>query len=296
MRQRRVFVRQPAGPRRNPPACAAAARLCTRAVILLMVTVLIVCCGLLHPKPSGAAAPAISQKKGFDTCATPSHQAMADFWTGTVASTWFVYIGGSSVGCTPTTTASWMSQELNRGWRILPIWVGRQASCTGFASRMSSDASTAYSQGQTAGSNAYSELLNLGIGTSPVVYDLEGFDASNSTCLAAAKAYMRGWASQLHLGTPNKAGLYTSAGVLDNFSGIAPAPDFVWGGNPGSGSHTTHIDYVSDSHWTQNQRHKQYTAGTNVTAGSTTLFVDRDCSNGPVESAYGNTSTDSDCI
>ena len=60
-----------------------------------------------------------------------------------------IYIGGSNRLCTqPELDAGWVRKQQRRGWHLLPVQVGPQASCSGYADRMSSDLATAEQQGR----------------------------------------------------------------------------------------------------------------------------------------------------
>ena len=69
---------------------------------------------------------------GFDQCVAPTQSAM-DAWL-TSSPFWAVgiYISGDSRACTdqPNLTPTWIDTQLANGWRLLPITLGPQASCT----------------------------------------------------------------------------------------------------------------------------------------------------------------------
>ncbi len=61
---------------------------------------------------------------------------MKDFWEGYW---WGVYIGGSNMACAnDNIAADWVRTEVQRGWRLLFIWVRPQAPCTNFADKKTS--------------------------------------------------------------------------------------------------------------------------------------------------------------
>lgn len=240
-----------------------------------------------------------SEAKGLDSCNAPSHSQMAAFWGNSDWWWWAIYVGGSAMSCANTNvTAAWIDQEVDRGWRLLPTWVGPQAPCSSYAKRMPSNTSDAYDKGVEVAGNAYAHVANdldMYVYDLPIAYDLEGgWDTTNTACLNAVKAFMRGWTHYLHQGTATqKSGLYGSAGgsALDEFWSISPNPDFIWAarydGNPDTGALTP---YVPSNHW-GSARHKQYAQNASVTHGGVTLLVDRDCSAGPI---YGVADTTSD--
>ncbi len=69
---------------------------------------------------------------GFDQCTAPTQRAM-DAWR-TSSPYWAVgiYVSGASRGCLsqPNLTPTWVRRQLAGGWRLLPITLGPQASCT----------------------------------------------------------------------------------------------------------------------------------------------------------------------
>lgn len=172
---------------------------------------------------------------------------------------------------------------------MVPIWVGPQAPCTGYSHRFSSNATTAYAQGRSEASAAYTALLNLGIGSdSPVVYDLEGYDTLNSGCVAAAKAFIRGWVEYLHAAPAQSAGVYGSScsSGLDGFWSNSPRPDWIWGANWNLVESTSNLACIGATHWSNRQRHKQYRGAHNETWNGISIQVDSDCANGPNYSSH----------
>ena len=285
--------RWPAAPFRAVPALIVAA-------LLLAVTPVVQSDPPTSPQVRLVAAGQYrSEARGLDSCNAPTHSQMEAFWSDSPWWWWGIYIGGSAMGCANTNvTASWITQETNRGWRLLPTWVGPQASCSSFASRMPANTSDAYDKGYDVAANAFAHAtasgeLNMTAANLPIAYDLEGWTSSDAGCLNAAKAFMRGWTAYLHLGTAQKAGLYGSAGAskLDDFWSISPNPDFIWAarydGNSDTGALTP---YIAASHW-GSVRHKQFDDNVSRTRGGYTLAVDLNCSAGPV---YGTADTYSD--
>jgi hypothetical protein len=98
---------------------------------------------------------------------------------------------------------------------------------------------------------------------------------------------MKGWADQMAVAPAQLSGVYGSAcaSYIDDFASDGNPPDFVDPAAWGSGQSTSSIPCVASTHWTHNQRHKQYAGGHNETYGGVTINIDNDCANGPV---YGN--------
>jgi hypothetical protein len=226
--------------------------------------------------------------KGFDTCAAPSTSQMQAWWTNTPWSFIGVYIGGAVRGCSqPNLTASWMNTTYSQGWRHTLIWVGPQAPCTTFSSRISYDSATAYQQGKDEAVKAYNALIALGFtnnasGT-PVVYDMEGY-SNDATCKAAVKQFMQGWVDQLAVAPAQVSGVYGSAcnSYLSDLATMARPPAFVWAANWDGNPSTSILSCVSGTSWSNHQRLKQYQGDHNETYGGVTLNIDSNCANGPV--------------
>lgn len=234
--------------------------------------------------------------KGFDACTAPSTSQMQAWFTNTPW--WFIgiYIGGSARACSqPNLTASWMNTTQAQGWRYELIWVGPQAPCTTFASRMSSDAATAYEQGRNEASKAWNALGNLGFGTAagtPLVYDLEAYP-NNAACRATVKSFMQGWVDQLAVAPAQVAGVYGSAcgSYLNDFASMARPPRFIVAAQWDSNQATSVLSCVNGTNWSNHQRIKQYKGDHNETWGGVTLNIDSNCANGPLATTGNLTST-----
>lgn len=234
-------------------------------------------------------------QKGLDKCQAPSHPQMRDFYEGTPWYWWGVYIGGSHMLCdNDNVTADWVSTEVQRGWRLMFIWVGPQAPCSNFTDRISSNPDVAYDQGKLVAKNAYLHATGpaseggLSVNKDfPIVYDIEGFDTTNDTCVRAVKAFLRGWVTYLHADPAQTAGVYGSscASAVSTYSDNTPPPDFLWGANYGNGPDVDVMSCVSKTIY--DRRHKQYRQEVSITAGDTTLTVDVNCSRGPVYGIIG---------
>jgi hypothetical protein len=187
-----------------------------------------------HAYPGGGAA---FNGKGFDTCAAPSTSQMQAWWTNTPWSFVGVYIGGAARACSqPNLTSSWMNTTYSQGWRHTLIWVGPQAPCTTFSSRISYDSATAYQQGKDEAIKAYNALIALGITNSatgtPVVYDMEGY-TNDASCKAAVKQFLQGWVDQLAVAPAQVPGVYGSAcnSYFSDLATMARPPKFIWAAN-----------------------------------------------------------------
>lgn len=274
---------------------------------VVAATLLVVAAAVAVPTSPGSAATGDGsshtyQRLGLDTCNAPTHTEMAAFWSGSPYWWWGIYIGGANRSCANTNlTAAWISTEMARGFGLMPIWVGPQAPCVKATgnSKMSLDTATAYQQGVNEGILAYNKIVSLQMNTNtPIVYDMEAFDTTNSGCVAAVKAFMRGWTTQLHTSPAQVAGYYTSAGSGSPTAmwNISPHADFLWAAYQSNPVDTHPFDmdtYISDSIWPQ--RHRQYQLNTTATSNGVTLNVDKDCADGPMYSPAQLLSISSSC-
>ena len=232
---------------------------------------------------------------GFDQCQAPS-QARMNRWLRT-SPYWAVgiYIAGDSRACRNQTylDATWVSTQLSRGWRLLPITLGPQASCQPRFPRYKDDFrisskananglyATALRQGRTQAAESVTAAVDLGISVgSTLWYDLEGFDSSNTKCRESALTFLSGWTEQLHdLGYVS--GVYSSAGsgirALDDARVTRPTaftlPDQIWIAR-WDGIANIRTPYIRDDGWMPRSRVKQYRGGHNETWGKVTINID----------------------
>jgi hypothetical protein len=245
----------------------------------------------------------LSEHEGIDDCTLPSTTVM-DAWDNTDYYNFYAYLGGSNA-CSASLTSSWIEHVITSPgyYDVVFTWVGPQMSPTSCGGQggnhtfISLDTSTAYTQGENEASAAYGALINLGVNTdgAPLAYDLEGY-GGQSSCRAAAKSFMKGWADYLGSPPAQESGVYGSScgSYLDDFASDGNPPDFIWGANTGTTKSTSSIQCVASNHWTLHQRHKQWVGQHNETHGGYTLTIDTDCANGPVYGTGGN--ADGQCL
>src|SRR5215213_4393849 len=142
---------------------------------------------------------------GFDQCTAPSQRSM-DAWLS-ASPYWAVgiYISGDSRGCLsqPNLTPTWVRTQLSKGWRLLPITLGPQASCTTRERylrqvRISPDATRSYDrareQGRAEARKTVGVATRLGISRSSTLwYDLEGFTSTRAACRESALSFLHAW-------------------------------------------------------------------------------------------------------
>jgi hypothetical protein len=212
---------------------------------------------------------------GFDACTAPSESTMAA-WLSSPYRSIGIYIGGADRACGDgNLSASWVTNVRAMGWRLIPIYVGLQAPCwaagggkiNGFLSPQ---------QGTDAANDAVSDMQRFGLPTgSPVYFDMEAYDRTNSMCALAVRNFLTSWTARLHARSFRSA-VYSSSG-----SGIADlvtwygasSPDDVWFAN-WNGQATTSDPYIPSTMWTQHQRMHQYRGDHNETWSGRTINVD----------------------
>jgi hypothetical protein len=237
--------------------------------------------------------------QGFDRCEIPTLSQMQTWSHASPYRTVNLYIGGSSRACSNNALTSAYLFLLNQqGWKFIPTWVGPQAPCTLYRSRMSSDVSTAYQQGVAEASLAVDRLAALGL-TDPtragsvVYYDIEPY-GTNTACRNAVNAFMNGWVSHLHA-EGNQAGVYGSTlcnTALSDFMNIANAPDAIWAArwynNLGEGYYNPNASVwnlgscIPNTAWASHQRIRQYEGDHYETWGNLTLDIDSNVLDGVV--------------
>jgi peptidoglycan hydrolase-like protein with peptidoglycan-binding domain len=238
-----------------------------------------------HAKDRLAGAPGSLTGYGFDACAAPPQQVMDAWWQESPYSAVGIYIGGSNRLCKdqPELTAGWVRTQQKRGWHLMPVQVGPQASCSGYADRMSSDLATAEQQGRAEAALAISTARSLGIGSgSTLYYDLEDYDIGPDDCRRAALSFMSGWTDALHASDydsgvySNVAAAITSLDYADFASpGSYTMPDDIWFAWSNGRPDTDAGERVREDEWSDHARIHQYALDEPQTFGGYTLTVDK---------------------
>ncbi len=233
---------------------------------------------------------------GFDQCLAPT-QATMNTWR--MASPFWavgIYISGNSRACRhqPNLSTTWISTQLKKGWRLLPIALGPQASCNPRFPRYSDDPTikstpgktgnyyAARKQGWAEANKSAADAAAYGIAAgSTLWYDLEGFEHGNTRCRESALAFVSAWVFKLreHGYVP---GVYSSAGsgikMLDdarvNRPGQFNLPDRIWIARwDGKANLTT--SYIRADGWLPGNRMKQYLGGHDEVWGGVRINIDR---------------------
>ena len=232
--------------------------------------------------------------QAFDSCTLPSVSQMRNWMINSPYRVWNLYIGGSSRANCGTLTAAHIAQLAQQGWRLIPTWVGPQAACTTFSTRMSDNPATAYAQGVSEADAAIAVASSLGLtrpdGTGTMIYyDLEAYDVTNQVCRDAAKSFIAGWSAQLRARN-HKAGVYGSAcsSALADFATNPVAPDGVWIAawikpyEYRPEATVWNVACLANSLWPSQQRLRQYSGGHDETWGGLTLNIDSNVLDGIV--------------
>ncbi|WP_148573111.1 glycoside hydrolase domain-containing protein [Nocardioides caldifontis] len=247
------------------------------------------------------AAPAAAAKPtpgdftgyGFDQCLTPTQSAMdawllhSPFWAVGI------YISGDSRACRnqPNLTPTWVSTQLKKGWRLLPITLGPQASCSDRFPRYGNDETInpkaahryrkARKQGRAEAADAVAAAQRLGIPKgSTLWYDLEAYNTANTACRESALYFTSAWTSRIRaLGYVS--GVYSSAGshikAMDDARVQRPGtflmPDRIWIAR-WDGVANTSTDYIREDGWRPGGRMKQYRGGHDEVHGGVRINID----------------------
>ncbi len=241
---------------------------------------------------------------GFDQCEIPGNAALDAWSDSSPYNVVNLYIGGSARACSNRAlNYSKVSYMYNNGWTFIPTWVGPQASCTDYRSRMSADPAVAYQEGVDNANQAMAKMYELGLtdanGHGGVVYyDLEYY-VGDTACQNATRSFFEGWNARLHQlgalsGAYGASCHYWSTNNppqnLSNLKALTNPLDAVWIAkyistpyyyNP-SVSVWGIASCFPDTLWSQNQRIRQYTGGHNETWGGYTINIDSNVLLGPV--------------
>ncbi len=192
----------------------------------------------------------------------------------------------------PHLTRTWVRKQSRKGWHLLPLSVGRQASCAPkglyrgqrISDRKAGDYAKARRQGRQAAQTAAGAARRLGIARRSVLwFDLEHFDTSRTRCRRSALAFVSGWTSGLHH-RHFRSGLYSSASsgisVLDRARSGKRSdgrrrllPDYVWIAE-WNNDQTVRSAYIDTDGWWPHRRVHQYRGGHDERHGGARINVD----------------------
>ncbi len=230
---------------------------------------------------------------GFDQCLAPTQSAMDTWWKKSPFSAVGIYISGDSRACRsqPNLSTTWVATQVARGWRLLPIALGPQASCQPRFPRYKDDVTIspsptggyakAAAQGTAEADKNAADAMAYGIGPgSTIWYDLEGFNLGDTHCRESALVFVSSWVTRTKaLGYV--AGFYSSASsgikMLDDARVQRPGqfalPDRIWIAR-WDGAANTSTTYIPEDGWRPGGRMKQYRGGHDETWGGVTINID----------------------
>jgi peptidoglycan hydrolase-like protein with peptidoglycan-binding domain len=230
---------------------------------------------------------------GFDQCQAPTQAAMNQWWFNSPFTAVGIYISGDSRACREQTnlSADWVAAQVARGWRLLPIALGPQASCLSRFPRYQDDFkispdpkngyAKAVAQGAAEADKNAADATAYGIGPGATLwYDLEAFDLGNTHCRESALSFTSGWVTRIKQ-HGYVAGFYSSASsgikMLDDARTKRPGqfalPDRIWIAR-WDGIANTSTTYIPEDGWRPGGRMKQYRGGHNETWGGVTINID----------------------
>lgn len=222
----------------------------------------------------------------FDACRAPSQKVM-DRWRHTSPFRGIgVYLGGIHRACPQKhLTPRWVRRQTRAGWRLLPLWVGPQASCTGYRWRIDGRPGPDGSHGRAARDGlrearaAVGAARRLGISTGSMLwYDIEPFPLSNPRCRRATLTFLDAWTRGVRrLGF--RSGVYSHVAAGVSLLSRAPAryalPDAVWY------AYVNHraddgipSRYVRGRSWMRSRRVHQFVLDQRVRFGGYSMHID----------------------
>lgn len=232
------------------------------------------------PAPVGAAWSGFA----FDACRAPSQRVMDRWRTSSPFTGIGIYLGGIHRACEQRhLTPEWVAAQVRSGWKLLPIWVGPQASCTGYRHRIvgrpgrSGDYPAARGRGVREARLAARMARSLQLQRGELIfYDIEPFDVDRRHCRGSALAFLDEWTREIHrLGYRSGVYSHVNSGIsLLSRTGQGYArPDAVWyawidrvGSMPRK--------YVSDAAFMRTSRVHQYALDTRVEFGGVRMNID----------------------
>jgi hypothetical protein len=277
-------------PHRSRPARRRLARLATGAAL---VGALIAPQTVAPAHAANPVTPGDFTGYGFDQCLAPTQSAMNTWLKSSPFWAVGIYISGDSRACRnqPNLTPKWIATQLAKGWRLLPITLGPQASCSTRFPRYDDDETikpspkrgyrAARVQGRREAMDAVGVAKGLGIGPgSTLWYDMEAYDTGNTDCRESALAFTSAWTKKLHV-LDYVSGVYSSAAsgirAMDDVRVNRPKawtlPDQVWIAD-WDGRANTSSTYIRPDGWLPGGRMKQYRGGHDETHGGVTINID----------------------
>ncbi len=262
------------------------------AVLVALACVATLVAGVLRADPTSAGdrvMPGSFTGYAFDACQAPTQEQM-DAWLER-SPYWGVgiYIAGDNRSCPvqDNLDSTWVDEQTRKGWRLLPLTVGRQAACSHSKrwEKISADPAGGYAaarrQGRDEARSTIVAAQGYGIAEGSTQWlDLESFDTSRTRCRESALAFVSAWTGTLHH-RGYRSGFYSSASsgirMLDRARVGTPRrytlPDQIWIADWNAREHTGST-YVAAAGWTPHRRVHQFRGDHEETHGGVTLEID----------------------
>jgi len=219
---------------------------------------------------------------GFDACTAPTAATMQAWRAASPYQAIGIYFGGNNRACAqPQLTAGWVADRTAEGWHLMPIYLGRQASCTTSNKINLIDDAQAPAQGRAAAEDAVVQARALGLAPGSVlIFDMEAYRTDDAGCRAGVLAFMSAWTARLH-DHGYFSGFYSSmaSGMADQVAnyradGYVP-PDYIdfarW-----DGVATVTDAAIPAGYWWPQRRMKQFRGGHDETWGGVRINIDND--------------------
>jgi hypothetical protein len=224
--------------------------------------------------------------KGMDTCTAPSLRAMRAWHHAFKAAA--IYLGGPEAACGwGNLSAAWIRASVRMGWAMIPAYVGPQAPCTRFRTRIR--AGRAEWQGRTSARNAIRLAQLLGMHRGAVLYDdMEAYRPHHGRCSRPVVAFLDGWTRELHA-RGYRSGVYSSAAAaardLGRYRHVyghpVARPNSLWFALWDGRRNLRGTPYVRRTWW-HAHRIKQYKGARHRRIGGIRLSFDSDLVDGAV--------------
>lgn len=259
-----------------------------RVVVVLVFTLGF---SLLAQAPAGAAPatpvhyPGNAATTGFsglafDTCTAPPVETMRA-WLESPYRGVGVYLGGVARACSQRhLTPDWVRAVTAMRWRLIPIYVGRQAPCRKHSPKMKISYKNAVAQGGAAAKDAVAKAKHLGLLSGSVLYlDVETYPANKPRCRSAVLRFVSGWTRGLHR-RGYLSGVYApvSSGakhLAETYRSTKLArPDALWIAHWDKKPSLTNWRNVPDDLWARAQRGKQFRGPHKEKHGGRALTID----------------------
>ena len=266
------------------------------ALAALSGTALIAGLTLLAPPPSTAAGvkvhPGDFTGYGFDKCLAPTQSQMDTWWETSPYQAVGVYTSGRNRYCfdQPNLTREWVATQSERGWRILPITVGRQAACSPVErykswTRIANDPTGGFrkarAQGVEESAESVAAVQALGIARGSTLWlDIEWYDRSKTRCDKSTLAFIEAWSIATRQ-AGYTAGMYSSASAAIRSASLRLDADPSWEGPDqlwfawGNGRNDVEMgEYGDETHWPDGLMH-QYELDVYASYGGLGMDIDK---------------------